>query len=294
MSSLSAAVVSNPTIRVLGVITLLTEESPRKPTASEIGKTLNIPKSTCSIILSELCASRYLIREHATSRIGLGLRVAEAAQAARRGQERISKLIENQESLHQELKLPLSIIQRGRRSTVVVSSVSPQNPLMRTGSRRPMHAPLGACFTAFSPPADQASWIANAQRIEGTARASLRIDLLRKLKLIEEIGFEINLATSVESAFFSYQNKLTRSGDLIAVDADTHLYRRNLLESNFLPDALSETRDYDVARLVIPVQNQESKTEACLELWTGGGSFNGKALVKLYQHTRQVINKYIK
>ncbi|TXS90325.1 helix-turn-helix domain-containing protein [Parahaliea maris] len=150
MTSLSHSGISNPTIRMLSVLSLVTVASPRKMGLTELSDRLGMPKATCSLVVSQLWSAGYLDRDAGSRQYGIGPRAAFMPALGLVENERDTKLHDGLTRLGKRIGMPLSLIQQSTRSAVVVSTYDPCSELAKLGRRRPLVAPFGASLFAFA------------------------------------------------------------------------------------------------------------------------------------------------
>jgi DNA-binding IclR family transcriptional regulator len=151
---------SNPTRRVTAILDLLTLH-PEGFTLAEIARRLDLSKSTCLAIVTELAAASYLAQDVATRRYRLGPALVAIAETVSTLLPGIPQVREALRDLSDELGVVCGANILTGDDMVVVVRVGPPDPLdtAPVGQRVPFAPPYGFSFIAWSDRSTFVEWL---------------------------------------------------------------------------------------------------------------------------------------
>ncbi|MFV0277466.1 MAG: hypothetical protein ACK5HY_09820 [Parahaliea sp.] len=269
---------------------LLTAASPRKVGMAEISDRLGIPKNTCMVIIAELWAQGYVVRESSSRAYGIGPKTVFAPASGLFPDDASARLNRRLGALASALEVPIALVHPSRRSTVVVNAVNPCSRLGELGCRRPLVAPFGASFIAHRDFEDQNHWMETALRDVSGDACALRRALRHRLDTIRELGYEV-VSQQEEDILSACERGGSGLCDVFSFDAAMHGYRRKLLTSRPAVEAPgARQQGGPVSRVVLPFGPQGGEdVGACVEFWLQGRSMTAVAVAEFVRRAREVL-----
>ncbi|QDQ97047.1 IclR family transcriptional regulator [Tomitella fengzijianii] len=170
---------SPPARRVIRILDHFVQHPDRRYGLSDLARRLEISKPTCLGILTELCASGYLVRDDADTTYGLGPSLIAAGRAASTGLPMGVVARRHLELLAAEFRsaCTASAVAGGR--IVVLESVGPlpEGGRSATGKTYPFAPPVGLMYALWEPDEVFEQWLSR----EPTAPVRLDRDRLRSV-----------------------------------------------------------------------------------------------------------------
>jgi DNA-binding IclR family transcriptional regulator len=183
--------VSNPTRRVLDVLSFLAAHSTETFTLAEIARHLRLSNGSAHRVLTTMTSARFLSRNEKHRTYTLGMALVAIGQAAIETHRGIDIARRELARLAAELNVQCSAsVAIGEDLLVLVKEGTPQSHqgLTRVGERRPLVPPWGMCHVAWSGEPAIHSYVA---RVSGHLSAASRAHLLRAFPVIRQRGFAI-------------------------------------------------------------------------------------------------------
>lgn len=182
---------SNPTGRVIDVLSLLAAHPEQDFTLAEIARQLGMSNGSAHRVLTGLAKAGFLARDEKRRSYSLGVAMVAIGQAAlekyrgvevaRREIGRLAAALEVQASANTVA---------GGEVMVLVKEGAPnaQAWLTRVGERRPLVPPMGLCHVAWGGAAAEAAYVA---RVEAALAPEVKAQLQAALPAIRRRGFSV-------------------------------------------------------------------------------------------------------
>lgn len=192
----SEFIVSRPALsasRSSDIIDFLASFPEQEFTLSEIMRATKINVASCHAVLATLTDCGYITRCPKQRTYTLGPALVAIGQSALKSQPLIARAKEASENLLRELGAPVLLsaaISDEILGILALPDAAGRFPGMRVGERKPLVAPLGAPFLAWSSEEAIEGWIA---RHQGPIDESLAAAWRHSLALIRQRGFQVML-----------------------------------------------------------------------------------------------------
>jgi DNA-binding IclR family transcriptional regulator len=254
----------------MDVIDFLASFPGRGFTLSEIAKAAGINVASCHAVLSALVERGYLARSASQRTYTLGPALAAVSEAALKSQPLIGRAKQAAGELFAEFGAPVllsAVIGDEIVGVVSIPDATGASPGLGVGERRPLLAPIGASFLAWSSEAAIEAWIA---RNASPHHAESAQEWRRTIALTRQRGFQVTLrspegpeiATLMAEMASGQRAPESREGVRRLISSlDLHVCQPETIE----PDEL-----YDVILIAAPIFDQDG--EAAFSLCFGGFS----------------------
>lgn len=182
---------SNPTARVMDVLSFLSAHPTEDFTLAEIARQVGMSNGSAHRVLTTMAKSQFLLRDEKRRTYSLGVAMVAIGQAAIEKYRGVEVARREIARLAVELDLQCSAnTVVGGEVMVLVKEGAPKSHLWltRVGERRPLVPPIGLCHVAWG---SEAAIEAYIDKTDGYLDAAIRAHLLAALPLIRRRGYAI-------------------------------------------------------------------------------------------------------
>jgi DNA-binding IclR family transcriptional regulator len=252
--------------RSIEVIDFLAAFPERGFTLSEIARATKINVASCHAVLTALTHCGYLARNPNQKTYVLGPALVAIGQASLKSQPLVSHAAKAAEDLRRELGTPVllsAVIGDEILAIISLADASGRTTGMRVGERRPLVAPVGAPFLAWSPEATIDAWIARhtAPRDETLVEA-----WRHTLALTRKRGYQVTLRSPNSPDIAALMAEMA-SGRRVPDYKDEVVRLINSLDRQLSqPETIVADQLYDILLIAAPIfdQNGEAAFNLCL------------------------------
>lgn len=266
------------------IIDFLASFPEREFTLSEIMRATKINVASCHAVLATLSDCGYISRSPKGRTYTLGPALVAIGQSALKSQPLIARAKEAAERLLDELGAPVLL------STVVGEEIlgilsmpdkSGRLPGMRVGERKPLVAPIGAPFLAWSSEEAIEAWIA---RHKSPVDEQLKEVWRHSLTLIRERGFQIMLRAPDSPQIATLMSQMA-SGHRLPDYKDEMTRLVNSFDSQLAqPDAIEPDQVYDILLISAPLFDQHGRAVFNLSLGGFSKKLSGEMIFNYAEH----------
>jgi DNA-binding IclR family transcriptional regulator len=267
------ALFSQPTARALAILDLLMANPHQAFGLTEMTRRLNLNKATCHAILTTMATYGFLVQHPKTKAYRLGPSIIAAGNAAFAQFPVLEYARPALESLENDLDIGFAVTGRSKSHVVLLALYGSASALIQNfqlGLRLPNVAPIGACFTAWSPAKHLEAWLTAAHDARGEYNEKLDQHLRMSVIGIRARGFEVTLQTKAENELHENLARIQNAWNLKDLEEITDNYQRALCEEHVHLDRIDPRAHYKVSAINVPVFAYKQMPALCF----AAGSFN--------------------
>jgi DNA-binding IclR family transcriptional regulator len=267
------ALFSQPTARALAILDLLMANPHQAFGLTEMTRRLNLNKATCHAILTTMATYGFLVQHPKTKAYRLGPSIIAAGNAAFAQFPVLEYARPALEALEDELEIGFAVTGRSKAHVVLLALYGTASALIdnfQLGLRLPNVAPIGACFTAWSPAKHLEAWLTAAHDARGEYNEKLDQRLRMSVISIRARGFEITLKTRAEAQLHENLMALQNAWSLKELEEITHKYQLALCDEYVHLDRIDPKASYNVSTINVPVFAYKQMPALCF----AAGSFH--------------------
>lgn len=266
------ALFSQPTARALAILDLLMANPDQAFGLTEMTRRLNLNKATCHAILTTMSNYGFLVQHPKTKAYRLGPSIIAAGNAAFAQFPVLEYARPVLESLEDEMDLGFAATGRSKTHVVLLGLYGNATSLMnhfQLGLRLPNTAPIGACFTAWSPAKHLEAWLTRAHEARGGYNEKLDQRLRMSVIGIRARGYEIVLQTRAEAELAENLKRIQNAWSLKDLEEITENYQRALCDEYVHLDRIDPKARYQLSTINVPVFAYKQMPALCF----AAGSF---------------------
>lgn len=267
------ALFSQPTARALAILDLLMANPHQAFGLTEMTRRLNLNKATCHAILTTMATYGFLVQHPKTKAYRLGPSIIAAGNAAFAQFPVLEYARPALEALEDELEIGFAVTGRSKAHVVLLALYGTASALIdnfQLGLRLPNVAPIGACFTAWSPAKHLEAWLTAAHDARGEYNEKLDQRLRMSVISIRARGFEITLKTRAEAQLHENLMALQNAWSLKELEEITRKYQLALCDEYVHLDRIDPKASYNVSTINVPVFAYKQMPALCF----AAGSFH--------------------
>ena len=267
------ALFSQPTARALAILDLLMANPHQAFGLTEMTRRLNLNKATCHAILTTMSTYGFLVQHPKTKAYRLGPSIIAAGNAAFAQFPVLEYARPALEALEDELEIGFAVTGRSKAHVVLLALYGTASALIdnfQLGLRLPNVAPIGACFTAWSPAKHLEAWLTAAHDARGEYNEKLDQRLRMSVIGIRARGFEIILKTQAEAELHKNLMALQNAWSLKDLEEITRNYQLSLCDEYVHLDRIDPRASYNVSTINVPVFAYKQMPALCF----AAGSFH--------------------
>ncbi len=223
---------------------------------TEMTRRLNLNKATCHAILTTMATYGFLVQHPKTKAYRLGPSIIAAGNAAFAQFPVLEYARPALESLEVDLEVGFAVTGRSKSHVVLLALYGSATALIdnfQLGLRLPNVAPIGACFTAWSPAKHLEAWLTAAHDARGEYNEKLDQRLRMSVIGIRARGYEVVLKTRAETELHQSLKRIQNAWNLKDLEEITEKYQRGLCEEYVHLDRIDPRSQYDVSAITVPV-----------------------------------------
>jgi len=267
------ALFSQPTARALAILDLLMANPHQAFGLTEMTRRLNLNKATCHAILTTMATYGFLVQHPKTKAYRLGPSIIAAGNAAFAQFPVLEYARPALESLENDLDIGFAVTGRSKSHIVLLALYGSASALIdsfQLGLRLPNVAPIGACFTAWSPAKHLEAWLTAAHDACGGYNEKLDQHLRMSVIGIRARGYEIVLKTRAETELHENLKHIQTAWNLKDLEEVTENYQRALCQEQVHLDRIDPKAQYEVSTINVPVFAYKQLPALCF----AAGSFH--------------------
>jgi DNA-binding IclR family transcriptional regulator len=260
------ALFSQPTARALAILDLLMANPHQAFGLTEMTRRLNLNKATCHAILTTMATYGFLVQHPKTKAYRLGPSIMAAGNAAFAQFPVLEYARPALESLESDLDLGFGVTARSKSHLVLLALYGSATSLIdnfQLGLRLPNIAPIGACFTAWSPAKHLQAWLTAAHEARGEYNERLDQRLRMSVIGIRARGYEVVLKTRAETQLYEDLRHIQTAWNLADLEEVTARYQRELCDEQVHLDRIDPRARYEVSTITVPVFAQKQLPALC-------------------------------
>lgn len=250
------ALFSQPTARALAILDLLMANPDQAFGLTEMTRRLHLNKATCHAILTTMSTYGFLVQHPKTKAYRLGPSIIAAGNAAFAQFPVLEYARPILESLESEMDIGFAVTGRSKAHVVLLAMYGHATPLIdhfQLGLRLPNTAPIGACFTAWSPAKNLEAWLTRAHEACGGYNEKLDQRLRMSVIGIRARGFEVILQTRAEQELATNLKQIQNAWNLKDLEEITQNYQRALCDEYVHLDRIDPKAQYRISTINVPV-----------------------------------------
>ncbi len=260
------ALFSQPTARALAILDLLMANPHQAFGLTEMTRRLNLNKATCHAILTTMATYGFLVQHPKTKAYRLGPSIIAAGNAAFVQFPVLEYARPALESMEGDLDVGFAVTGRSKSHLVLLALYGKASHLIdnfQLGLRLPNIAPIGACFTAWSPAKHLQAWLTAAHEARGEYNEKLDQRLRMSVIGIRARGYEVVLKTCAEAALHEDLKRIQNAWNLAELEEVTENYQRALCEEQVHLDRIDPRGRYEVSAISVPVFARKQLPALC-------------------------------
>lgn len=256
----------------------------REFTLSEIMRATKINVASCHAVLAALIDCGYITRCPKQRTYTLGPALVAIGQSALKSQPLIARARDAAEHLLRDIGAPVLLSTAiGDEILGIVSlpDASGRLPGMRVGERKPLVAPLGAPFMAWSTEEAIDAWIARHQSpIDQKQAAAWR----HSLALVRERGYQVMLRAPDSPQIGTLMSQLA-AGHREPEYKDEMRRLANSFDSQLSqPETIEPSKAYDIVLISAPLFDQNGRAAFNLSLGRFSKKLTGETILSYANH----------
>jgi DNA-binding IclR family transcriptional regulator len=261
---------------------------------TEMTRRLNLNKATCHAILTTMATYGFLVQHPKTKAYRLGPSIIAAGNAAFAQFPVLEYSRPALESLEGDLDLGFAVTGRSKSHLVLLALYGKASALIdnfQLGLRLPNIAPIGACFTAWSPPKHLQAWLTAAHEARGEYNERLDQRLRVSVIGIRARGYEVVLRTEAETKLHEDLKHIQENWNLDDLEEVTRNYHLALSEEQVHLDRIEPRVRYDVSTINVPVFAQRQLPALCFAAGSFSKSVTGAEIETIAERMRAAANE---
>lgn len=266
------------------IIDFLATFPEREFTLSEIMRATKINVASCHAVLATLTDCGYISRSPKGRTYTLGPALVAIGQSALKSQPLIARAKEAAERLLDELGAPIllsAVVGEEILGVLSVPDKSGRFPALRVGERKPLVAPLGAPFLAWSPEETIEAWI---ERHKGPMDEQLKEGWRHSLALIRKRGYQIMLRSADSPQIGTLMSQMA-SGHRAPDYKDEMTRLIHSLDSQLAqPEGIEPDQIYDILLISAPLFDQHGRAAFNLSLGGFSKKLSGEMILNYADH----------
>jgi DNA-binding IclR family transcriptional regulator len=250
------ALFSQPTARALAILDLLMANPHQAFGLTEMTRRLNLNKATCHAILTTMANYGFLVQHPKTKAYRLGPSIIAAGNAAFAQFPVLEYARPALEELDNELDAGFVVTGRSKAHVVLLAlygSAASVIDHIQLGLRLPNTAPIGACFTAWSPAKHLEDWLTRAHEARGGYNEKLDQRLRMSVISIRARGYEVIFKTRAEEELARNLVQIQNAWNLKDLEEITANYQRTLCDEYVHLDRIDPRATYEISTINVPV-----------------------------------------
>lgn len=250
------ALFSQPTARALAILDLLMANPHQAFGLTEMTRRLNLNKATCHAILTTMANYGFLVQHPKTKAYRLGPSIIAAGNAAFAQFPVLEYARPALEALDAELEAGFAVTGRSKAHVVLLAlygSAASMIDHFQLGLRLPNTAPIGACFTAWSPAKHLEEWLSRAHEARGAYDEKLDRRLRMSVISIRARGYEVVFKTRAEEQLVENLRQIQNAWNLKDFEEITRSYQRALCDEFVHLDRIEPRASYEISTINVPV-----------------------------------------
>jgi DNA-binding IclR family transcriptional regulator len=283
------ALFSQPTARALAILDLLMANPHQAFGLTEMTRRLNLNKATCHAILTTMSNYGFLVQHPKTKAYRLGPSIIAAGNAAFAQFPVLEYARPELESLGSELDVGFAVTGRSKTHVVLLGLYGSASSLIdqfQLGLRLPNTAPIGACFTAWSPAKNLELWLTRCHEARGEYNEKLDQRLRMSVISIRARGYEIILKTRAEQELHRNLEQIQNAWNLKDLEEITQNYQRALCDEYIHLDRFEPRSRYEVSAINVPVFAYKQMPAVNFAAGSFGKPISGAEIEKLAEQMR--------
>ncbi len=288
------ALFSQPTARALAILDLLMANPNQAFGLTEMTRRLNLNKATCHAILTTMATYGFLVQHPKTKAYRLGPSIIAAGNAAFVQFPVLEYARPALESLEQDLDVGFAVTGRSKSHVVLLALYGKASHLINNfqlGLRLPNIAPIGACFTAWSPAKHLQAWLDAAHEAYGGYDEKLDQRLRMSVIGIRARGYEVVLRTRAETALHEGLKQIEDNWNLSDLEEITANYQRALCDEQVHLDRIDPRARYEVSTINVPVFAQRQLPALCFAAGSFEKPVTGAEIEHIAERMRTAANE---
>jgi DNA-binding IclR family transcriptional regulator len=253
--------------RAVDIVDFLAALPHRSFTLTEISRAVKVNSASCHAILIALAERGYLTRSADARTYSLGSMLWAIGQAALKGQSLVARASDAAHELVREFACPVALTAVVGEEIVALASVTDaagRHPGMRIAERRPLVAPLGAPFVAWSSREVIDAWIARNGLPKDQARSQ---EWHHILALTRQRGYQVILRSPNSHKISATLAELASGQPRPNYKGEVFKLFSSLEHDLDQPEIIAPDKHYDVMLLSAPLFDAHG--EAALSLCLG-------------------------
>lgn len=264
--------------RSVDVIDFLAAFPGRSFTLSEIARAAKINIASCHAVLSTLVERGYLARRADQRTYCLGPALVAIGEAALKSQPLVARAKEAAEALFREFGVPVLLSAMAGSEILGVVSIADaagRGPGLRVGERRPLVAPVGAAFVAWSSEAAIEAWL---DRSASPRNERLADEWRSALTLTRKRGYQVLLRLADSPDIASLMAEMATGRGLSSYKDEAISLINSLEGSLSQSETLAADELYDISLIAAPIFDQNGEAAFCLCLGGFAETVSGAAI----------------
>ena len=283
------ALFSQPTARALAILDLLMANPHQSFGLTEMTRRLNLNKATCHAILTTMATYGFLVQHPKTKAYRLGPSIIAAGNAAFAQFPVLEYARPALESLENDLDIGFAVTGRSKAHVVLLALYGSASSLIdnfQLGLRLPNVAPIGACFTAWSPAKHLEAWLTSAHDARGGYNEKLDQRLRMSVIGIRARGFEVTLKTQAETELHENLKQIHNAWNLKDLEEITANYQRALCDEYVHLDRIDPRANYNVSTINVPVFAYKQMPALCFAAGSFTKPISGAEIERIAERMR--------
>ena len=285
---------SQPTARALAILDLLMANPQQAFGLTEMTRRLNLNKATCHAILTTMAKYGFLVQHPKTKAYRLGPSIIAAGNAAFSQFPVLEYARPELESLENEFDIGFAATGRSKTHVVLLALYASASSLIdhfQLGLRLPNTAPIGACFTAWSPAKELEAWLQRAHDARGGYNEKLDQRLRMSVISIRARGFEVTLKTKAEAELHANLRRIQNAWNLKDLEDITEQYQNALCDEYVHLDRIEPRSRYEVSTIVVPVFAYKQLPALCFAAGSFSQPITGSEVESIAQRMRDAAER---
>jgi DNA-binding IclR family transcriptional regulator len=251
--------------RGIEVIDLLAAFPERGFTLSEIARATKINIASCHAVVTALVERGYLARSTTGRAYTLGPLLTAIGQAAQKAQPMISRATDAAHDLSRELNVSVSLTTVvGQEIVALVSlEVGGRAPGIKVAERRPLVAPLGAPFVAWSSEEVVEAWIARNTLPQSQDRSA---EWRHILELTRQRGYTVTLRSPNSRGILAMRAELASGNRFPDYKEELFSLFTSLDHDLDQPETIEPDQLYDILLIGSPLFDRKGEVVLSLNL----------------------------
>jgi DNA-binding IclR family transcriptional regulator len=288
------ALFSQPTARALAILDLLMANPQQAFGLTEMTRRLNLNKATCHAILTTMATYGFLVQHPKTKAYRLGPSIIAAGNSAFAEFPVLEYARPALEALESELSIGFAATGRSKAHVVLLALYGSAGALIdnfQLGLRLPNIAPIGACFTAWSPAKHLEAWLTAGHEARGGYDEKLDQHFRMSVIGIRARGYEVVLQTRAEVELGKDLADIQNNWNLHDLEEATGRYQRTLCEEQVQLDRIDPRGRYEVSTINVPVFAPRQVPAVCFAAGSFPKTVTGAEIEHIAARMREAAEK---